>query len=159
MPLYLHLLCSSLASVLNDITTLRYCSILRAVHEVRDLDRLARHLIYHTRSILGFSSTNTSVWFRLALATGSGAAIIFDDPDQFNAAGPPPIPPLFQEGLREGSREGFDDDEGSRHGNKDKSRPPLARLVVNLKSSILKLCITNRQQVSRAPGQKGKTLP
>ena len=111
------------------------------MHEVRDLDRMARHIICHTRSILGYGPSNTSVWFRMALATGSGCAVIFDDPDQFNPAGPPLIPPLF----KQGSQEGKDEDETS--SKLDKGRPPLARILVTLKSSILKLCITNRQQV------------
>lgn len=117
---------------MKDLTTQRYTSILRAVHEVRDLDRMARHVIHHTRSILGHGPTNTSVWFRLALATGSGYAVIFDDPDQFNPLGPPDIPQSGSKGDRS---------------EDDKGRPPLTRHVVALKSSILKLCITNRQQV------------
>ena len=75
----MQLVAASMSNLMKDPSVPKYIQLVKDVHECTELDALMHKLVGHFRVILGQTS-NTHVWYRLALTASSNAcATIFDD--------------------------------------------------------------------------------
>ncbi|GAX83961.1 hypothetical protein CEUSTIGMA_g11385.t1 [Chlamydomonas eustigma] len=135
---YMQLLSASMSGMIKDNSIPKYMPMVRDVHETAELDSLVHKLVGHFRVVLGHTN-NTHVWYRLALTASSNqAATIFDDLTQVPA-------PSANRSMNSTAGLLLKDVQAS---------GGIVRSVVNMKSTVMKISIHNRQQVMIPDVQK-----
>ena len=134
---YMQLIASSLSGLMKDNSVPKYMPLVKDVHDTLDLDGLVHKLVGHFRLIMGHVN-NTHIWYRMALTASSNAsATIFDDLTQL------PTPANQRSGS---AKDALVKDVQAQGG--------VIRSVVNMKSTVMKISIHNRQQVMIPDVQK-----
>jgi hypothetical protein len=136
-PSYMQLIASSLSGLMKDNSVPKYMPLVKDVHDTLELDALVHKLVGHFRLIMGHVN-NTHIWYRMALTASSNAsATIFDDLTQI------PSPANQRSGN---AKDALVKDVQAAGG--------VIRSVVNMKSTVMKISIHNRQQVMIPDVQK-----
>ncbi|KAG1661596.1 hypothetical protein FOA52_000771 [Chlamydomonas sp. UWO 241] len=139
-PPYMQLIAANMSSMIKDTAIPLYIQMVKDVHDTPELDPLIHKLVEHMRQILGHTKM-PHMCYRIALAgVNNTAATIFDDLTQV------PTP-----SVRTGSSHQI----GSTRLIKDvQANGGVIRSVVSMKSTVMKISISNRQQVMIPDVQK-----
>ncbi|KAG1661344.1 hypothetical protein FOA52_005906 [Chlamydomonas sp. UWO 241] len=131
-PVYMQLVASTINCLIKD-NILKYMAVIEDVRAVPEVDTLMHKLVGHLQKIVG--QGNQHIWYRLALANNDlTCATIFDDFTQ--------LPPANQQSA------------SSRLVQITQANGGVMRSVINMKNTVMKISMTNRQQVMIPDVQK-----